>query len=105
MEQGRQRGLRNPEKNKALLALVRKARKSAGVRQVDLAAALGQPQPSVSKYESGERRLDLPELYEVCLALGISLTEFVERFERTIAPPRENRQRGGGTAGKKGKRS
>ena len=31
----------------------------------------------VSKYESGERRLDVLELREVCSVLGITLTELV----------------------------
>jgi Helix-turn-helix len=30
----------------------------------------------ISKYESGERRLDLIELHDVCRVLGISLVEF-----------------------------
>lgn len=36
----------------------------------------------MSKYESGDRRLDLAELRDVCKALGVSLAEVVERFEK-----------------------
>lgn len=67
-----------------LLALLREIRAEAGLRQVDLAKRLRKPQSFVSKYESGERRLDLIELRQVCHALGISLEELVRRFEASI---------------------
>ena len=66
---------------KRLPALLRQIRLEAGLRQVDVAQRLGQPQSFVSKYESGERRLDLLELSQVCEVVGISLAEFVRRFE------------------------
>jgi hypothetical protein len=34
----------------------------------------------VSKYETGEQRLDLIELEAVCNAVRISLIDFVERY-------------------------
>jgi transcriptional regulator with XRE-family HTH domain len=64
--------------------LLREERKRAGLRQSDLAERLGQPQSFVSKYESGERRLDIAELYDVCAALGITLQEFVRLLERRL---------------------
>jgi transcriptional regulator with XRE-family HTH domain len=51
---------------------------------VDLARKLNQSQSFVSKYESGERRLDLLELRSICAAVGIPLTEFVRRFDRSF---------------------
>jgi transcriptional regulator with XRE-family HTH domain len=54
------------------------------MRQVDLAEALGEPQSYVSRYESGERRLDLLELREVCNALKLPIAEFVRRFEKDV---------------------
>lgn len=68
----------------ALHALLRQIRLDANLRQVDLAKRLGQPQSFVSKYESGERRLDILELRLVCKALGISLREFVEKLEEEL---------------------
>ena len=59
-------------------------RTEAGLRQVDLAERLGKPQSFVSKYESGERRLDLTELHGVCKALDISLITVAERFEKAL---------------------
>ena len=54
------------------------------MRQVDLADRLGQPQSYVSKYESGERRLDLLELRQVCNVLGISLEAFIRRLDSAL---------------------
>lgn len=68
-------------KRRRLLALLRQMRVDAGLRQVDLAKKLSEPQSFVSRYESGERRLDVLELRKICLALGVSLTDFVERLE------------------------
>jgi transcriptional regulator with XRE-family HTH domain len=63
----------------ALLDTLRGVRGEVGLTQAELAARLGRPQSFVSKYESGERRLDLIELSEVCAALGVSLENFVSR--------------------------
>jgi transcriptional regulator with XRE-family HTH domain len=75
---------RRNERKLALLKLLRQVRKDAGLRQTELAKRLGQPQSFVSKYESGERRLDLLDLDGVCRAVDITLTAFVRRFEREL---------------------
>jgi len=64
-----------------LLVLLRQIRKEAGLSQFDLAQRLNQSQSFISKYEHGERRLDLLELRQVCEAVDITLQEFVQRFE------------------------
>jgi len=65
-----------------LAKLLRQIRIDAGLRQIDLADKLREPQSYVSKYESGEQRLDLLELRAICKSLGVSLAEFVRRFEQ-----------------------
>lgn len=65
--------------------LLRQIRIEAGLRQSDLASQLGTPQSFVSKYESGERRLDLLETRRICKAVGISLEDFVHRLEETLS--------------------
>jgi transcriptional regulator with XRE-family HTH domain len=67
--------------HKKLQRLLKQVRLGAGLRQEDLAELLAKPQSFVSKYEKGDRRLDLIELRQICGAVGISLTEFVKRFE------------------------
>ena len=51
---------------------------------MDLAARMGVPQSLISKIEVGERRPDVFELRAICEALGLSLGEFVERFEKRL---------------------
>jgi transcriptional regulator with XRE-family HTH domain len=68
----------------ALASLLRQMRVDAGLRQVDLARALGEPQSYVSRYESGEQRLDLIEVRTVCRAMGLSLAELIRTFEDIV---------------------
>lgn len=49
----------------ALTAALRSARKQRGLTQVALAGRLDKPQSYVSKYESGERRLDVIEFLTI----------------------------------------
>lgn len=46
------------------------ARHEAGLTQLEVAQKLARPQSFVSKYEQGERRLDVVEFVAVCHALG-----------------------------------
>ena len=48
------------------------ARQDKALTQSEVAARLRKPQSYVSKYESGERRLDVIEFLEVCEALTVS---------------------------------
>jgi transcriptional regulator with XRE-family HTH domain len=56
-----------------------------------LAQRLGQPQSFISKYESGERLLDLLELHQVCLAVGVELSQFIKNFEASLKIRRPKR--------------
>lgn len=62
------RSRRSPRRARLQEMLI-EARHTAGLTQVELAARLGRPQSFVSKYETGERRLDAVELIEVAEAL------------------------------------
>lgn len=68
------------EDHERLIALLRNYRERAGLRQVELANLLDRPQSFVSKYESGQRRLDLIELKAICNALGINIVTLVRRW-------------------------
>jgi transcriptional regulator with XRE-family HTH domain len=63
-----------------LVSLFRDIRLEAGLTQAALAQRLRQSQSYVSKYESGEQRLDLLEIEAICTTLNISLIAFVERY-------------------------
>jgi transcriptional regulator with XRE-family HTH domain len=58
------------------------ARREAGLTQVELAKKLGRPQSFVSKFERGERRLDVTEFLDVARALGIDAARTILDLER-----------------------
>ena len=65
------------ERYERFRVLLIEARKAAGLTQEDLAGELGRPQSYVSKYERGERRLDVVEFFDVAEAIGIDPLEFL----------------------------
>ena len=67
-----------------LLMLLKDVRQKQGVRQVELAEQLGVPQSFVSKYESGERQLDILELRRICQVLGINFDDFARQLEEKL---------------------
>lgn len=60
------------------------AREKSGLTQTDVSARLNRPQSFVSKYESGERRLDVVELILVCAALGVEPQEIIHDTQLQI---------------------
>lgn len=67
-----------------LVSLLREMRIEAGLTQVDLAARIEKDQAYVSRYESGQRRLDVLEVREICQVVGVTLGEFVKRLESAL---------------------
>jgi transcriptional regulator with XRE-family HTH domain len=67
------------------LDLLIKARKEAGLTQAELAGKLERPQSYVSKYESGERRLDVVEFLDLAQAIGFDPAKLVKRLCRISA--------------------
>ncbi|MDJ0798660.1 MAG: helix-turn-helix transcriptional regulator [Calothrix sp. MO_167.B12] len=76
----------SPKYNQFRILLI-EARKAAGMTQTELSTKLSRPQSYVSKYERGERRLDLIEFLEVAEALNINPTAFIEQL---LKPKQEN---------------
>src|SRR5437763_27890 len=72
-------------KKSRLAALLRQVRVDAHMTQGEVAGKIGQTQSYVSKYESGEQRLDLIELEAVCNAIGVPLAEF-EKLRTRLRP-------------------
>jgi transcriptional regulator with XRE-family HTH domain len=71
---------RETEDHQRLSELLRRLRRQAGLTQRDLADRLGVRQEWVSRYEVGERRLDVIELARVAHALGTTAIEIIERL-------------------------
>ena len=61
------------DKLHACLTSDQTAREAAGLTQAEVAAALGVSATFVSKVESGERRVDVVELGEMCRVYGVDL--------------------------------
>ena len=73
--------------------LLKETRVAKNLTQADVAKSLGLPQSYVSKYESGERRLDFVETVLVCEALGMSIEDFAAAYSTKLAKSR--RAKGG----------
>lgn len=76
-----QRASRKQRERKILLEVLRELRKQRNLTQDQLANSMGVKQAFVSKYETGERRLDFIDLIGICDVLGMSIVRFAERFE------------------------
>jgi transcriptional regulator with XRE-family HTH domain len=68
------------EAYKKFRVLLVEARKRADLTQSELSVRLKRPQSFVSKYERGERRLDVIEFGEVARAIGIDPISFLRKL-------------------------
>ena len=59
------------DKRKIVRDALKEARLRLGLRQQDVAEALGRPQSYVAKIESGERKADFVEVLDICTAIGL----------------------------------
>ncbi len=91
-----------PSERQIVYRILRQTREDEGLVQEDLATALDLYQSDISKYESGKRPLELPILWRLCRALGITLDELVATYEKVLreeglpkvkVPPRKHRTR------------
>lgn len=64
-----------------LCGVLRQLREEAELTQTEVANRLRMPQSFVSKYEAGDRRLDVIELRHVLDALGVRPGTFLERLD------------------------
>jgi len=84
LARGMSNTMRSPD-NKRFRELLVQARKDAGLTQTELSSRLNRPQSFVSKYERGERRLDVIEFAQVFRALGVDPIKFLAKFYRGIS--------------------
>ena len=67
-----------------LQELLAQIRTESQLTQKQLSLRLKRPQSYVSKYESGERKLTLPEVRSIVLACNISFEGFVKLYEEEL---------------------
>lgn len=71
-----------------MIKILVKARKDAGVTQVQLAKILSKPQPWVSQVENNIRRIDVIEFYAISVAIGADPEELfgdvVKRIKKFV---------------------
>lgn len=65
------------------LELLIAARKDSKATQTEIAERLNRPQSFVSKFENGERRVDVIEFLEIAQAIGFDPIVFLKRFIKT----------------------
>ena len=65
-------------------------REAKGLTQTDIALQLGKPQSYVSKYERGERRLDIVELIAVAKVLGVDPAQLCAELACELLAPIQN---------------
>ena len=67
-----------------LLVLLVEARKAAGLTQQELSEKLGRPQSYVSKFERGERRLDVVEFLGIAQYLGVDSHDVIVKVSAKL---------------------
>ena len=65
----------------AFTDLLKEERRKAGLTQAMLAKKLRRPQSYVSKYERGDRRLDVIEFLEIARAIKFDPNEFLQKLD------------------------
>lgn len=88
--------------NQEFLKLLRSSRARQRLRQADLAQRLGRDQATVSKVESGVRRLDVIELRAWLHALDVDFLAFMAELNEKLAPLQMVDPRLGARAQRKG---
>jgi transcriptional regulator with XRE-family HTH domain len=79
------RSSRSPRQAR-LQELLVSERSTAGLSQEEVARRLQRPQSFVSKYETGERRLDTVELIEVAEAIGFDAHKLIDELLKICEP-------------------
>lgn len=68
-------------KYKQLCKMLVEERQKANLSQASLSSKLGVNQTYVSKYELGERRLDIIELMEIADAIGFDILALIKKLQ------------------------
>jgi transcriptional regulator with XRE-family HTH domain len=82
--------LKNDLNYPAFLKAIKRLRIANNISQIELSKIIDMPQSFVSKYETGERRLDLMEVRFICKKLNMNLKRFIENLENEIIKEKRN---------------
>lgn len=74
----------------ALRELLKEKRLERGLHQSDISTILKRPQSFVSKYENGERKIDLIDFIFICKSMNIEPKLVLEEFIKIIENPIKN---------------
>lgn len=69
----------------ALRDMLIEARRKSGLTQAELAKAIGRPQSFVSKYEAGERRVDVIEFVRIATVLKVDPGRLIRTLRKQIS--------------------
>lgn len=69
---------------RVFIECLKECRIQSKMTQQELASNLGCSQAYISKYEQGQKRLDIIEVRNICRCLGTSLPEIVQLFEERL---------------------
>ena len=67
-----------------LLGLLRQARNDAGVTQEGLALKLGVPRSTVTKWETGQQRLDVLEFWSFCEGVEVDPLALLASYKEAL---------------------
>lgn len=70
--------------HKIVIEILVGARKSSGLRQVELAARIGKDQSHISNIERGQRRVDVLEFYVLAKAMGCDPSKLYDTLVRRL---------------------
>lgn len=73
-----------------LISCLKDLRIQSKMTQQELATYLGCSQAYISKYEQGQRRLDIIEVRNICIQLGSSLPKLVDEYEQRLEERKNN---------------
>lgn len=69
---------------RVLIDCLKACRLQSNMTQQELANLLGCSQTYISKYEQGQKRLDIIEVRKICSCLGVGLVELISEFEERL---------------------
>jgi hypothetical protein len=70
---------------KILLATLARLREESGMTQGDVGKGMNRTQSVVSKSEVASRRMDVIEVRQYCLGIGVGFVRFAEIYEAELA--------------------